>query len=69
MTSPFVVSSPATPGVSNHEELPPKPEMPDCCGGGCGICVLEGYDEELKRWEQEVERILAARKHSPLKAE
>lgn len=39
--------------------LPPPPERPDCCGGGCAICVLEDYVEELKVWEREVEQIKA----------
>lgn len=35
-------------------KLPPRPERPDCCLGGCAVCVLEGYPEELERWEREV---------------
>lgn len=38
-------------------ELPPPPERPDCCNGGCAVCVLEGYPEEVERWEQEVAAI------------
>jgi len=37
--------------------LPPEPERPDCCGGGCAVCVLDGYFEELLRWRQQVEEL------------
>lgn len=47
------------------EELPPKPERPDCCNGGCAVCVLEGYDEEVARWEQQVDAILKRRAQTP----
>lgn len=39
--------------------LPPPPERPDCCNGGCAVCVLEGYPEEVERWEREVAAIKA----------
>ena len=38
-------------------ELPPEPERPDCCGGGCAVCVLDGYFEEMQAWRQKVEEI------------
>lgn len=40
--------------------LPPRPERPDCCAGGCAVCVLEVYAEELAAWEAEVARRQAA---------
>lgn len=43
------------------ETLPPKPAPPepgDCCGGGCARCVFDVYQDELARWEKEVEEIL-----------
>lgn len=43
------------------EPLPPRPEPGDCCGGGCAVCVLEGYTEEVERWEQQVAEILRLR--------
>lgn len=39
--------------------LPPPPERPDCCAGGCAICVLEEYLEEMQRWREECERLTA----------
>ncbi|WP_420467153.1 oxidoreductase-like domain-containing protein [Panacagrimonas sp.] len=38
-------------------QLPPPPERPDCCGGGCAVCVLDTYQEELMRWQAEVEAL------------
>lgn len=45
-----------------HSEvsLPTKPEPPadsDCCGSGCIPCVFDIYEQELKIWEQECNRI------------
>ena len=54
------MSAPSQPQVAD-EKLPPRPEMGDCCGGGCAVCVLEGYDEEVRRWELRVEEILKKR--------
>lgn len=39
------------------EVLPPPPERPDCCFGGCAQCVLEDYAEAMRRWQDEVEAI------------
>lgn len=41
--------------------LPPEPERPDCCAGGCAICVLDDYFEQMQRWRAEVAAIEAAR--------
>tara|TARA_R110000787_G_scaffold201757_2_gene312505 strand:- start:56 stop:241 length:186 start_codon:yes stop_codon:yes gene_type:complete len=38
-------------------KLPEPPERPDCCGGGCAICVLEDYVEEVQAWEKQCEEI------------
>ena len=46
-------------------ELPPKPEMPDCCAGGCATCVLMDYADEMAAWRAECARIEAATKVSP----
>ncbi len=40
-------------------ELPPRPDRPDCCAGGCATCVLDDYFEEVQRWEQQVAEIRA----------
>jgi hypothetical protein len=40
--------------------LPPEPERPDCCNGGCAICVLDGWYEEMDAWRQECRAIKAA---------
>ena len=40
--------------------LPPEPEKPldsDCCGSGCVPCVFDIYEQEVKIWERECERI------------
>ncbi|MFA5940024.1 MAG: oxidoreductase-like domain-containing protein [Sinimarinibacterium sp.] len=42
-------------------ELPPPPERPDCCFGGCAQCVLDGYVDDVHRWQAQVEAILARR--------
>ena len=45
-------------------ELPPRPVAPapgECCGGGCARCVLDQYQEDLERWEREVERLTRER--------
>lgn len=44
----------------NPAELPPKPVAPepgDCCGGGCALCVLDLYQQELAKWEERVAEI------------
>ncbi|MGH8541208.1 MAG: oxidoreductase-like domain-containing protein [Stenotrophobium sp.] len=46
---------------SADDDLPPRPEAPDCCGGGCAICVLDGYQDELERWEKQCTEILKQR--------
>lgn len=38
-------------------DLPPPPERPDCCAGGCAICVLEEYLDELQQWREVCARI------------
>lgn len=49
-------ASPITP-----TELPPQPERPDCCAGGCATCVLDGWYEDMERWRAQVDAILAER--------
>ena len=42
-------------------ELPQEPVKPldsDCCGQGCMPCVFDIYDEEMKIWQRDCERIL-----------
>lgn len=41
------------------EPLPLRPEAGDCCNGGCAVCVLEGYDEEVAAWEQKLAQVEA----------
>ncbi len=40
-------------------QFPTRPERPDCCAGGCATCVLDGYFEDVQKWEQQVEEIRA----------
>ncbi len=55
--------------MPEDRELPPPPERPDCCFGGCAQCVLDDYAEAMARWQAEVDAIMAARegatKHDP----
>lgn len=52
----MTTANPTTPAPED-EELPPFPEKPDCCFGGCAVCVLDGYEDEVRDWEQRVEEI------------
>jgi hypothetical protein len=42
---------------AEDEDLPPQPDMPDCCNGGCAICVLDGWAEEVQAWRLKVAEI------------
>jgi hypothetical protein len=44
-----------------EEPLPPEPERPDCCNGGCAVCVLDGFEDEVEAWRRQCEAILARR--------
>lgn len=54
--------SPTEPQQQPDLELPPKPDMPDCCAGGCATCVLDDYAEDMRRWRAEVAAIEALRR-------
>jgi hypothetical protein len=45
-------------------DLPPPPERPDCCFGGCAQCVLDDYADQMARWQEQVDAILRAREAS-----
>src|SRR3546814_7521427 len=45
------------PAQCADEELPPPPERPDCCFGGCAQCVLDDYAEQMQRWQAEVDAL------------
>jgi hypothetical protein len=53
------------PDASKRLELPPRPDMPDCCAGGCATCVLMDYADEMAAWRAECAKIEAAAKLSP----
>lgn len=38
-------------------QKPEKPDESECCGSGCKPCILDVYEENLKKWElkQEIE--------------
>ncbi len=38
-------------------EPPEKPKDSDCCGTGCTPCVFDIYEDELKLWRGECEKI------------
>ena len=42
-------------------ELPLPPDRPDCCLGGCAVCVLDGFEDEVAAWKKQVDAILARR--------
>ncbi|MGB1561837.1 MAG: oxidoreductase-like domain-containing protein [Sinimarinibacterium flocculans] len=48
--------------MENAPDLPPPPERPDCCFGGCAQCVLDDYTEAMARWQAEVDAIARARR-------
>ena len=47
-----------------EDDLPPRPITPDCCGGGCAVCVLDGFQEEVEAWERKVAEILRQRQEA-----
>lgn len=49
-------------------ELPPRPDMPDCCNGGCAQCVLDDYAEDMRRWRAAVAEIEALRRQRAAEA-
>jgi hypothetical protein len=51
--------------TSTEPELPPPPERPDCCAGGCATCVLDVYFDEVQAWKAECARIQAAHSNTP----
>jgi hypothetical protein len=44
-----------------EEPLPLEPYRPDCCNGGCAVCVLEGFDDEMALWRRACNEVLARR--------
>jgi hypothetical protein len=51
--------------MNTPKDLPPPPERPDCCGGGCAVCVLDLYAEALRQWQEEVEALQRERESNP----
>ena len=51
-------SVPAAPAPV-HDEPPPtppvRPTIDDCCHGGCEMCVFDLYEEEIDRYETELQ--------------
>ncbi|WP_029889564.1 oxidoreductase-like domain-containing protein [Polycyclovorans algicola] len=45
--------------IADGPVLPPKPDLPDCCAGGCATCVLMDYADEMAAWRAECARITA----------
>jgi hypothetical protein len=52
-------------GRDEDDELPPPPERPDCCFGGCAQCVLDEYAEQMQRWQEQVDAIRKRRETPP----
>jgi hypothetical protein len=41
----------------NLIKIPLKPMEPmeeECCGSGCGLCVMDLYDKKLEKYEKEI---------------
>jgi hypothetical protein len=46
------VSEPAAPAEPDPRPLPPKePELEDCCGTGCVMCVFDVYQIAQENYE------------------
>jgi hypothetical protein len=65
---PMTNVDPARPTQHDDADLPPRPERPDCCAGGCATCVLDGYFEDVRRWEIEVASIQERRRLAAIAA-
>ena len=47
------MSEPSAPVELDPRPLPPKePELEDCCGTGCVLCVFDAYQIAQERYEQ-----------------
>lgn len=40
---------------SYRMELPPKPSEDDCCNTGCVPCILDVYDEQIRKYDKQQE--------------
>ncbi|KAK3089762.1 hypothetical protein FSP39_006296 [Pinctada imbricata] len=50
-------SEPVSPSDVILPSEPVRPSDSDCCGSGCIPCVFDIYDQEMKIWQRECERI------------
>lgn len=38
--------------IADPKPVPPDKPLPtDCCGGGCVMCVLDVYEDQLERYQ------------------
>lgn len=41
-----------TPHTADPKPAPPEKPLPmDCCGGGCEMCVMDVYADQLERYQ------------------
>lgn len=46
--------------------LPPRePELDECCGSGCVVCVFDRYEQELERYREALRAWEAAHGAAP----
>jgi len=49
------MTDPAAPADTDPRPTPPKePELEDCCGSGCAICVFDAYQLALERYGRDL---------------
>ncbi|KAJ8921200.1 hypothetical protein NQ315_013672 [Exocentrus adspersus] len=41
-------------------EPPAKPDESDCCNSGCNPCILDVYEEQLKKYKREIKSSAAS---------
>ena len=49
-----------TPSTATLPPPPRKPLQEDCCGHDCAVCVFDLYDQEMRIWAKECEKLKKA---------
>lgn len=58
MTTPAPSSAPP-PDTDPRPQPPKEPELEDCCGSGCVVCVFDAYQIALENYERALQAWLA----------